>query len=364
MKLICDLNRLLALKYLLFIAVTGSFYFTANAGELDREFRRNIEMYDVPKQLRHLNSSAAVDFWETLVRFNMKLYQLNSDIAKGNGAEKEAVAKTEAHLFHPQYTWWVDDAAQNYCDSLFNVFGLAKMAPHSSIHLTRMDDVSSFVALKENGFAICLSYGMLNAKGFNGSMLAGVIAHEYAHGLLRHMLSVEYDKAKRKRTEAVLKGFAATLGVAAVGLAAYNNAQSRASGAANISNTNIIVDNSVNVNDNIIVDGNGWRVEDLFWYGVSFKKEQILEADLIAFRFLEYMGYGGGSYLELLKLNEANETNVKLSLRGNDYPTAQYRIKFLEYVMAHPEIENTVNDDILDCIKKAKINEISRRQAF
>lgn len=87
-------------------------------------------------------------------------------------------------------------------------------------------------------------------------------------------------------------------------------------------------------------------------------QEQELEADLMAFRFLEWSGRDGREYIETLKILEANypyqmtEEEKEIS----DHPPLRERITFLQFVADHPELGNTANKKLL--------KEKSRKEKF
>ena len=58
------------------------------------------------------------------------------------------------------------------------------------------------------------------------------------------------------------------------------------------------------------------------------------EADLLAYRFMEYMGKGA-DYINGLKI--LGSSYDALYGKDTDQPTIQERINFLEYATAHPE---------------------------
>ena len=78
-----------------------------------------------------------------------------------------------------------------------------------------------------------------------------------------------------------------------------------------------------------------------YFYGFKYSREQELEADLIAYRYLEAIGLGGYAMIMALEmLNDPSDNQEDIAT--NDHPTTQYRIEFLKYIYAieHQNIEN------------------------
>lgn len=305
------------------------------------DFDRYIEDYDVPREVRELTPGGAPYlFWHTLMENNERFKKFEKKIGKNKGAEKEALNRIlEIRTFNPKYIAWIDESKQHICDTLMEHLGMAKMTPDVSLHVALDDDKNAFTALTEESFAMCIHEGLLQSKGFNEKMMIGAIAHEYAHGILMHHLEHEYAYAKRKRRNKLMTGITAGLNAIAAAADSYT-----------FSMLGKEADNDVYV-DNIIAA----KIEakkDLYHHVYKYAREQELEADLIAFRFLEYHIGSGEAYIDLLRLLMANSSPMlSYYLYDEDaeelsHPPAHYRIEFLRYVQAHPEKGNKINDEI------------------
>lgn len=327
------------------------------ARDLEKEFRKTIELYDVPTQVRDLDDHTASTFWEGLVKNDMSFRKFSLAMEKPKGAEKAALRKVEMlPRFDARYVDWVDGAEQEYCDSVSRVLGLFQETPDFRLYIADVDQPYSCSALGNDAFSVIIDKGLLNCAGFTDRMLWGIVAHEYAHGLLRHRLHNEYNIVRKERKRNLVNGL--TLGV--IGTAAV----------AAIAAIPGDGDRHADYEDNSITIINKTPdqkfIKEVTPYNYVFAKDQILQADLIAFRFLEHLGYDGDEYINLLRLLENNtgipqvDDEYTIEKDSKDYPTLRYRIRLLEYASSHPELVNKENEKIYKSLVEKSIN---RRQA-
>lgn len=73
-----------------------------------------------------------------------------------------------------------------------------------------------------------------------------------------------------------------------------------------------------------------WAGDNALKYRYKYSREQEVEADIIAYRFLEYMGLGGENYINALRAigyeNDAYYDDT------SSHPTTEFRVKLLEYL--------------------------------
>ena len=75
-------------------------------------------------------------------------------------------------------------------------------------------------------------------------------------------------------------------------------------------------------------------------YSLKYSREQEIEADLFAYRFLENLGCAEEFINGLRILGTQYNT---LYSEFSDHPTINKRINFLKFVQAHPELGNKEN---------------------
>lgn len=319
--------------FLLFIAAAISL--NGIAANHEKEYRKITERYDVPVEVRDLENPTATVFWQTMLKNNDALRKFEKDMRKNRGAEKEALNELKSlSKFYPRYSMLVDRGMQPYCDSLMSEMGLPETPAKSAMYIILDPKPAAFNVATDDGFAICVTSGLLDRPGLNRDMLKGIAACGYAHGALQHELRNFYKAAKDKRRN---RWIGAALVVGELGLAVtsdyldykYNN------------NPWGYTDNSVNIQNNtVIVNDAPEQTSGPTLYATIFTPDQIYEADMAAFRFMEEMG-NADSYIEALKLMGADNDSAYAGYP--DHPSTANRIALLEFIREHPEIRNTEN---------------------
>lgn len=314
---------------ILIIAIAGSA--ATYAGNTEKKYRKLIEKYDVADEAKSVPQNSPQEFWRAMLSNDERLHSFAEDMKKGRGAEKEAFEKLERiPRFNPKRDNRVISELQGKCDTLLMKMGITGVGIGCSLHVIYDNEPNAFAALKNEGFAICLTTGLLELEGINYSALMGYVAHEFAHGALMHHIRSLYARAKERRKNKLLGGIAVGLNAAAAGLEAYN------AGAYGIPKSGV---DYAGVIDNIERD-----VEiSTLKYSFKYDREQEFEADLIAFRFLENIGCADDFIYGLLLLGADYDF---LYSEYSDHPTTSSRIDFLKYVRSHPEYGNKSNGKI------------------
>ena len=298
---------------------------SADAG---KQYKRYIEKYDVADEAKSVSSSSPTDFWRAMLDNNELFFKFARDPKKKRGAEKEALRKTEnLPRFYPQYDRSVVESMQGFCDTLLIDMGIRDLPIKCSLHVVYSDEPNAFCTLTEEGFAMCLTSGLLLLRGINYHMLMGYVAHEFVHGALKHQMRSFYANAKERRRNQLLGGIAIGLNVAAAGVEVYNAA------AYGIQPSGSDYGAAIN---NIETD---IKVSTLK-YSFKYSREQEIEADLIAFRFLENLGYGEDFINSLRILGTDYDA---LYSDYSDHPTISFRIRFIKFVQQNPELGNKRN---------------------
>lgn len=302
--------------------------FAVYAANPEKDFKKYINKYDVADEAKTLTDNTPSQFWITALDHNESLVKFAKDMDKGKGAEKEALRRA-ANLprFYPEYDNTVMENLQGFCDTLLINMGINELGYKCSLHVVYADELNAFCALTENGFAICLSSGLITQRGMTCEILMGYVAHEFAHGALYHHLRGLYAEAKQRRKNKLLGGIAAGLNVLAAGANAYS---------AGVAGTTY--DNTPYYNALANIDAD-IKLSTLK-YSFKYSREQEFEADLFAYRFLENLGCAE-EFINGLRILGTQYDG--LYSEYSDHPTVQSRISFLRYVAEHPELGNKEN---------------------
>lgn len=295
---------------------------------IEKQYKKLIETYDVPEESKNLEEYNPTLFWNLMIEGNELLTKFLVDMEKNRGAEKEAIKKTsQLPRFYPEYDSSIIEEMQGFCDTILIHMGIADLGLNCSLHIVYAEEANAFTALTEDGFAMCVTTGLLNKKGLNYKILMGYIAHEFAHGVLLHHIRDFYAAAKERRKNELIGGIAMGLQAVAAGAEAYT------AGAYGIKPSGTDYGRII---DNIKRDVKYSTLK----YSYKFSREQEYEADLIAYRFLENLGCGE-EYINGLRILGTQYDGLYDEF--SDHPTTTSRIAFLIYVKEHPEFGNKKN---------------------
>lgn len=302
--------------------------FTALAANEEKQYKKLIQHFDVSDEAKAVERPNPRAFIQAFLDNNELLWKFAKDMEKKKGAEKEALSKVaQLPRFYPQYDNSIVESMQGFCDTLLINMGIVDIGIECSLHICYDDTPNAFAALTEKGFAMCITTGLLTAKGINYNTLMGYVAHEFAHGALMHHIRSFYADAKERRKNELLGGIAAGLNGLAAGMEAYNAA---AYG---------IPTSGTDYGTVIANIGTDVKISTLK-YSFKYSREQEFEADLFAYRFLEHLGCGEEFINGLRILGTQYDF---LFDEYSDHPTTSTRINFLNYVNEHPELGNTQN---------------------
>ena len=317
---------LLLLSLLLF-----SMPMTMHAEDSEKDYIKLIMKLDVSEETMKCDRSDLSNFWRSVTDNDKDLQKLlDNVIYKPNGTGKSI--QKELSLMprlNPKYYPYAitDDGMMQVIEDFKSDVGIT--GDDIEICIINDSDINAFATYSENGKVICVNTGLLKAKGITRDMVLGVILHEMAHCKMEHIIDRLYAQKKRKKRNDILKGVAAGMTVASAAANVYAASQGAPV------NTN-------NNSDQVLLENIKAKTElDLYQYYNSFSKELEFEADLIAFRFMQWCGYDESAYIEMLRVLESNQYDsyqVWESDKESDHPTLRRRINFLTYVMQHPEI--------------------------
>lgn len=319
--------RKLALIYASLLSIA------AFAGSLEKDYQKIASKFDVPIEVRNLSDVSNQEYWNAFLNKNEAYLKFESDMDKNKGLEQKAKRMMiEAPKFYPQYSAYVDRSKQSFCDSLLNELGAPSDGPNCTMHVILDDNASAYTVLTEDGFAICLNSGLFDRPGLNRDMLLGIVAHEYAHGALKHSARDIYARLHNERTNNILGNISyLTYAVVVAADAAYNpDANSYAA-------------------NNYFANKEAERIEKekeaknaIFAYKYSVNQEY--EADLAAFRFMQFLGKED-AYIDALKFLGA-DVDLIYANDPTPRPSTASRIAFLNYMDENPAVRNTENDKL------------------
>ncbi len=292
---------------------------SAFADDNERQFRKIIENCDVADVV--MSAQDARSFW-TLLQMTNEPYQKTAASLSSNG-DRDLKRNMMSLLSQCDYYFTnvpVRSSFNRLSENIIEQSGLRGVNPFTILTVTDETDVASFSY--PNGY-IFLTGGFADVAHSDSLLMSAFVLSEGAHCVLQHAYAhVKWEKSRRNRINFWRKFTGVAL---AVGSAL---AEELSDGRVPIAELGLIggmalVSSTVNNR-----------------YYMTYTPEQIFEADIVAYRFMQWSGVGGRTYIDALRRVgyhvDANTAN------DSDFPTLSRRIALLEYLDAHPELRQKV----------------------
>lgn len=289
------------------------------AGNNEREYKKLIQELGIDTTA--MKATSPDGFWNVVWKKNERLYKFYKAFDKKKSSAIKANDKVNESLYISADYYNSFNIEANNSDSLLigllEDLGALKVHGNTKLYIVDNPDIN---ACATPDMRIYLFTGLF-VDGMKYPQILGICAHEFAHCLLQHAKIHKYESIKEEKTNNIIAGVSAAV---QAGVAMY-------------SATNGVESDWDVINQNIsdMFDAAALKSRK-FWYKYSRKQE--IEADIIACKFLEYIGYGGEKYIEALRIMENAMPQYSYSLDESTHPTTSFRIGLLEYMLNHPEI--------------------------
>lgn len=280
----------------------------------NKRFDKLINEYDIFEYVKDLDCGKPDLFWDAVWRNNERLEKL----ADACGKHKEAVNEArkimrKAYLDALCYdSWPVVEDLQFIADTLISRMGMSQIYPNIKMHIV---DFESINACATPDGVIYLNAPITSLDNFSHENIVGICAHEFTHFLLQHSFEQVYAVQKKLKRNKLIASIGTGLAAAANAMNnTYDNKHQQ---------HEIDVDK---IKEALFVKAK----DDTNKYRFKYSRNQELEADIVAYRFLEYMGYGGQCYIEALeKIGYDNDVYYS---DDSDHPTIKFRVELLNYI--------------------------------
>ncbi len=290
----------------------------------DKDFIKLIQKHDVPAKARNLDPAVSTtQFWNYVLDDNPINLELIKNIKKGKGAEKDALAAiNNMRMYDYRFDVDIIPELKGYCDTLMMDMGL----PSGVCEVNVIYDPSpnAFAVLTDKGFAICLNTGLIEKLDYDYYRIMAVTAHEFAHGAFFHHLRTEYETAKKERKDKIVGGIAAGLTALSAGMDAYTSSLT----GSNTYDPAIYSERITKIADDMRLSSLKFRYK--------YNRDEELEADLVALRFMEHLGLGP-KYIESLRMISSANDYFWYNDEFSDHPSTEYRLEFLDFVLKNPQ---------------------------
>ncbi len=289
--------------------------------KLTRKQKRYIKIakeLDVLQYLPAQSDLCPTTFWDSVTINNQPLQEDIERFNNPKGLAKSAVKKvnqmiSKNYIFNMSY----HSNDEERVNRVFRDYMLGKDYRDKRITFRIRTDSDINAYCTPDGY-IYFNSGLIDALADNTDMLDGVLAHELTHYFFKHALRHEFSTLKRQRSNNI----AAAISVAAVGIA---NMYAASSGAPTDSAA------QRKTYENIIDGANEWTEAFYYRYG----REEELVTDIVAFRFLEWMGANPECYIKMLEIINGPWAGKETD-RYDDHPSPEDRIGVLRALAPAP----------------------------
>lgn len=278
-----------------------------------KKYEKYIRKYDVVQYLPERCDSNPSTFWRTIVNNNPVLKENIGKMTNPKGSMKEAMDKVQRINS--------ENALRDQSLPKMDLGPLNEMLNAELLDAGEDDPVMTFCVLdKEEWNAGCtpdghvyINYGLVKKLGKSDEMLFGVLAHEITHFMLKHTLMHIYRTLKREKTNNVVAGVA-VLGMGVGSMAAAGSGY---------------YDPNMSQRYQDVLDG-AKESTNMFYY--RYGRDEELEADIVAYRFLEWIGIDPSNYIKALGLIDLDNL-TGAGKKDSDHPSTAFRVELLRQLI-------------------------------
>ncbi len=281
-----------------------------------KAFRDIILKYDVIDVVDTLDRTDPTKFWETIRLNNEEFQKAYNDAKNGKAkAAQRAIGEAVAEMHKYNDIIPIVHELSPLADSLRLFTGISDIHRESHLDFTYSRDENSY---SYPGGDVYLTLGLANRLNFDFDLLLSVYAHELTHFILQHAF-VEAHKAEKKQKRELL--LATIVSGMDMGAAAFSDGYNASNG---------IYTNNVAAAQSRAESTRKQLDENVIFYRFNYGLVSDYEADIVAYRFLEWIGIGGEAYIRMLEMLQSDLEIFQNS--GETHPYISDRINLLKYL--------------------------------
>ncbi|MDH8702156.1 hypothetical protein M2138_001516 [Dysgonomonadaceae bacterium PH5-43] len=313
------------------------------SNDLAKDYQKLIASYDVPNFVTE--SKSHKEFWDGIVSNNEDFVEFFYAVVNKKGDAREAQLRINKDYYEMElylrslHTVDGDSLSHWLIDDL----GAKQVSLNAKISLVYDDDANAFVVPDGR---IYINTGLMDLEDMDYKMLLGVCAHEFAHFVLQHAYVGTYKTVKKEKKNNTIAAITAGVNILSSGYAAANG----------IEQDWDAVGKGV---DNLIESAK----KDAEKYKYKYNREQEIEADIIAYRFLDWIGAGGEAYIDCLRLLQKNNIFDWYQSEDSKHPATEYRIGLLSYLDRNKEAIQNISK-LYDAMKNQGFDKLGSLDDF
>lgn len=302
-------------KFLLaLIVIVTIISLTANAQS--SEAKKYIKKYDVVDIVKDLPKDNAEKFWEAVNTHNKRVQRIGLVIEEGN---KIALQTADYLIEMCALMQYYDETIEGYSDLTERIAkDMGIEDEHRELPIKIINDNTYNASMDPMG-QMRINVGTIRTLTYKE--LLAVCAHEIAHLACMHTFDRAWkSERKKKRNQFWAELETGLLIGAAAATAGYGIANG-----VEMKSANTILANSDIFLQEAYADADGATKRFKFRYS----RNEEVEADIIAYRFMEYMGYGTEHWISAMRKMKHLDTRT-VATKYDDHPLPAFRLEILE----------------------------------
>ena len=281
--------------FLVFFLAALSVYSTAQ----NTEVKKIIRKYDVSYLRSALTRGFPADYWNCIMDNDKRVMQFNEAVDKNDKTLGEACYALEcAEKNIPRDN--TVSGNESVLSKLVEDLGIRNLVNKYPIKVIMDDDINA--SMDYTG-QMRINSGCFDKLSYKELLAA--CAHELAHYTCAHVLSRVWKTAKKQKRNRMWADIGTSLAVGVMAATSVNDI---------IANADILYYSAYNYADDATIK-----------YRYRYSREEETEADIIAYRFMEQMGYGGENVLSLLQKLRSLYGDEPAG-KYDDHPSTTFRI--------------------------------------
>ena len=286
------------------------------------EIKMCINKYDVWKAIKDIPKNTPVEFWKAVVDNNNRVKSIMKALDKEDKTLLESMNAIDYFFSNANIKENTTFKYHMEGRKLFRDLGVERVLEKQPVKFIINDDLN---ANMDAVGQMRIYTGCMDRLSYEE--LLAVCAHETAHFMCQHVLSRIWKSAKKEKRNKMWADIGASL---------FIGTMAATSGYAGANGQDVTHFNNIIANADIIYYGAYDYANDASLnYEYRYNRDEEAEADIIAYRFMEYMGYETNIWLSVLRkiAKDDGRTTLKAD-KKEDHPTPAFRIKMIEMMQS------------------------------
>jgi len=313
------------------------------------EAKKYIKKYDVIHIVKNLPKGNPEMFWDAVHNQNERVREIGKAIEGGN---KTALQTAESLIELCAITQHYDDTVEGYSDLTERIAKDMGIEDEHRKRPIRIINDNTYNASMDPMGQLRINAGTIRTLSYEELM--AVCAHEIAHLACMHTFDEALKSERKQRRNRFWSELEAGL---LVGAAAASAGYGIANGV-EVRSANTILSNAGYFLEVSYADAD----ESTVRFSYRYTRDQEIEADIIAYRFMEYMGYGVQHWISAIRKIKEVDTRTVQS-KYDDHPLPALRLEILETLESETMNRGNMYSRLIGTGKVTK-KEIGTREEF